>query len=192
MRHMSLSRHLRGVLVGVFVVLTTVTLVEVLLPRLGFLWHLINRSDVTVDGFSFVVHPKYFLSRSDGGTYFVRFSPVVPFVSGRSAIRGAFAKRNLIGIYANPERRAFNSDVDYARLKVWLTNEARSVGPYQQTEKTFNTQDGAALCFQFNRPESVEVRCFLDGSSVTVVFEGEPRFVDDVYQVVSGARKKGR
>jgi hypothetical protein len=104
---------------------------------------------------------------------------------------GAFAKRNLIGIYANPERRAFNSDVDYARLKVWLTNEARSVGPYQQTEKTFNTQDGAALCFQFNRPESVEVRCFLDGSSVTVVFEGEPRFVDDVYQVVSGARKRG-
>jgi hypothetical protein len=188
---MSLSKHLRGALVGVFVVLTTVTLVELLLPRLGFLWHLVNRSEVTVDGLSFAVHPEYFLSRSNGATTFVRFSPVVPFVSGRSAIKGAFAKQNLIGIYANPERRDFDFDADYARLKVWITNDARSAGPYQQAEKTLTMQNGAAHCFQFDRPESVEVRCFLDGSKVTILFEGEPRFVDDVYQVVSGAKRKG-
>jgi hypothetical protein len=184
------SRLLRSALVGVLVVFTTAALVELLLPRLGFLWHLVNRSEITVGQFSFAVHPKYFLSRSNGAATFVRFSPVVPFLSGRSPIKGAFAKRNLIGIYANPGRKDFDVDADYARLKAWLANEAVSAGPYQQSEKTLSTQDGTAHCFQFNRVESVEVTCFLDGSKVSVLFLGEPRFVIDVYQVVSGAKKK--
>lgn len=187
---MRLPRHLRGALVGVLVVLTTVTSVELLLPQLGFLWHLVNRGDVTIGGYSFAVHPKYFLSRSNKAITFVRFSPVVPFISGRSAIKGVFAKRNLIGIYGNPERRVFDFDTDYASLRRWLADEARYAGPYQQLGKTVKTKNGTAYCFQFNRPESVAARCFLDGSSVTIYFEGEPRFVDDVYDVVGSAKRE--
>ncbi|HWR35122.1 MAG TPA: hypothetical protein VN622_04530 [Clostridia bacterium] len=171
-----------GLLVGV-------ALIEIAIPQLGFFWHLAHTDQVVMDGHLFTVPSKYFLSGSEGRLTFTRFSPVVPLIAERSAIAGPFAKMNMIGIYKHDDGKSFDRDADYFRLKEWLANEVKQAGLSLESERSLSTQLGTAYCFQSNGSQMAEVRCFLDGSKVSVLFMGEPRFANDVYQVVSGVTR---
>jgi len=184
-----MNRRARFLVVIAIVVLVIIGVVEMALPHLGFFWHLANKSEVAIDGHSFVVPSKYFLSRSDGRLALLRLSPVVPLISKQSDIAGPFARQSIIGIYTHKDGKNFDKDADYLRLKEWLTNESKQAGLILESERTLSTPIGTAYCFQFNSSQVAEVRCFLEGSKITVFFDGEPRFASDVYAVVSGASR---
>lgn len=182
-----LNRRLRALLIVATTVLVTVALIEATLPHLGFFWHLVNNPKASIDGYSFIVPPKYFLSHSEEELTMVRLSPLMPLISRRSDVAGPFAKRNLIGIYKHPGGKSFDKEADYVRLRDWLIVEAKRGGLRLEIERSLSTQIGTTYCFQFNSSDLTGIRCFFEGSNVTVLFDGEPRFANDVYMVVSSA-----
>jgi hypothetical protein len=187
-----MNRRVRASFLTMLAMVAAAALVEITIPYLGFFWHLVHRSEVTLDGHSFIVPPKYSVSRSEGRLTFLRLSPKVPFASERSIVSGPFAKQNMVGVYEHDGSKSFDRDADYRRLKEWLSNEAMRDGLSLESERSLNTQIGTSYCFQFNGSQVAEVRCFIEGSKVTVLFDGEPRFAEDVYPIVSSTRQSGR
>ncbi len=186
----SLKRYCRRGFVGATVVFLTVALVEFTIPQLGFFWHLLHTSRVTIGKYSFTVPPKYFLKSSEGRLTFLRLSPALPLISEKSISTGPFAKQSIIGIYEHEEvQERPNSDDAYIRLKELLTNDAKRDGFTFQSERTLTTKVGPVYCLQFDDSEAAEVRCFLDQGRIRLFFDGERRFADDLYLVLSGIEK---
>lgn len=182
-------KRFKALLIIVGVAFIVLAFVEVTIPYLGQLWHLTHNPDVSLGEYSFAVPEKYFLSHYEGRLVFVRFSPVVPVVSKRSSITGAFATQNLIGIYRHGGK-AFDKNNDYQRMKEWLTDQGKQTGMRLESEKTLSSQLGSGYCFEFGGAQVFEVRCFFSGSTFTVVFDGERRFADDLYKVIADARRR--
>jgi hypothetical protein len=87
----------------------------------------------------------------------------------------------------------FSFDRDYTRFKDRLTQDA-SENKYQLTsERTISVSDRDAYCLEYSRssPDSASlVRCAVEGSAIAIFYEGDPRYVPELYATLQGISSK--
>jgi len=83
-------------------------------------------------------------------------------------------------------------DVTEQRIAAAVMREAAIEGYILEGRKTVHSAATKTYCFQFidtSNPTRVAVRCVTSSGELFVFFEGNRKFVGDIYNVVSGLRR---
>jgi hypothetical protein len=80
-------------------------------------------------------------------------------------------------------------DKDYQKVRAVVIAERGSNGMALRSERTFQTEAGPAVCFQFRGRGRASVVCFaLGDQQLTLRYEGDEAFAPDAYEILKSAR----
>jgi len=154
-----------------------------IVPWLGWTWHLIHGSTIESSGVLFRVPPRY-LARgsSDGRASMWRCEVGVPLWR---------APYGFLGIYPHRDRPKIDMKLDLNRLQTILVNQGKLEGMSLDAQRKLQTEAGPAVCFQFKSGRRSSASCFFDNSTLSIQYEGSEKFTGDIYELVNSARWQG-
>ena len=151
-----------------------------IVPWLGWTWHLIHGGRVESSGVLFTVPPRYLaLESSDGRVSMLRCDFGVPLWR---------APYGFLGIYSHRDQPKIDMKLDLNRLQTILVNQEKLEGMSLDTQRKLDTEIGPAFCFHFKSGRRSNVSCFFDNSTLSVQYEGSEKFTGDIYELVNSAR----
>jgi hypothetical protein len=127
-----------------------------------------------------VVPPSFFLWHDE---HPAMLKITLAFPERFAGLRG-FLNIRIIGVFVHPDQRAFHGEADYVLMEKHLTEVASSEGLLLESKSALQTPAGRAYCLQFGNARRVDVRCFLDESTLTIFYDGDRESADDVYSLV--------
>jgi len=96
-----------------------------------------------------------------------------------------------IGLYPNPKTRPIEVSRDFERVQAVLVEQARSASMSPIGYRKLRSNAGDVYCFEFRSNKLSSVVCLFDHTTLSVRFDGAPNYMDDVFEVVSSARRIG-
>jgi RHS repeat-associated protein len=94
-----------------------------------------------------------------------------------------------ISLYMQPDQQPFAYDRDYSRFEKGVTQEASQSGFRLELKRTISVGKNSGYCLEFTRlssePRSL-VRCVVENSVVVLFYEGDPRYISDVFAALQG------
>jgi hypothetical protein len=158
-------------LLAVFV--GTILIVLAAVPLLGPCWHLLHGDLVSFEGLRVPVPKGFYVRKSEAGPVMWKQSFGIPFFN---------APYGHISLFRRPEQ--FSFDKDYSRFTNELGQDAIEKGYKLTSERTISAGKEPAYCLEFRRsspaPGSL-VRCAVESSTLAVFYEGDSRYVPDVF-----------
>lgn len=153
------------------------------IPWLGWPWHIIHGSTIQTSGVLFEAPPRYFsLTSTDDHPSVMRCDFGIPLWR---------APYGFIEIFPHPNGRRLDMETDLDRLQAILVNQERSEGMSLNSRRKMATGVGPAFCFEFESGMRSIVKCYFDKSRLSVEYEGSQKFAGDVYEIVNSARRQG-
>jgi hypothetical protein len=145
-------------------------------PIFGFAWHLLHHSNIEYRGVTISVP----------GHSYVRHTSLGPCIWTLSAGAPLF-NRPYASTLVSHSVRPFSKDKDYSRFADAMAQSAGRSGHTLVTSQTVSLGGRSAFCLEFARadkqPRSL-LRCAIDGSDIFVSYEGDPRFLSDVFDIL--------
>ena len=176
-------RWLRTVVIAIASGLVTGFVCLLIVPWLGWMWHLVSGDRITIDGLSLSVPSRYVATTSpDGSVSQWRCGFGVPVCAHSGFV--------LIRLVRAPRLRM---DAEFERVRAVVIAERRSNGMTLRSQQVLQTPAGPAACFQFRGKDGASVVCFLLGDhQLTLSYTGDEAFVPDVYEIVRSFRPTSR
>ncbi|MBZ5511988.1 MAG: hypothetical protein LAN70_12560 [Acidobacteriia bacterium] len=170
-----LLRSVGGCLAALFIsVLIALFFISHLMPPL---WHAMRGNSVSVAEWRVRVPKGY--SRLWGDNSFYAFSFGAPFINRRYA-----------SVYVYPHTPL--PAVSPQQIESAVVTVARTDGYVLGQRKIVESTAGTNYCFQFSDPlqaDHIVIRCMTATRNLSVFFNGDRRFSDDFYAVVSGIQR---
>ncbi len=152
-----------------------------LIPWFGSTWQLVTGSSVTTHGVLLNIPARYLLTGNRESEILMwRFDFGVPVWN---------APQGLIEISHNANLPELNTEQILMRSRVLVAAERQSTGLPLVSRRVIATRVGRAACFEFGRLNMATVNCFFPGElRISARYDGDAKFVPDVYEVVKSAR----
>ena len=145
-------------------------------PVLGLGWHLLHHNYVVYRGFTIPIPSRSYVTHTSIGLCIWTLSPGAPFFNrpyGSTAISKSI--------------RPFSKDKDYSGFAEAMEQAAGRSGHKLIASRTIPLGDRSAFCLEFARgpkqPRSL-MRCAIDGSDIFVSYEGDSRYLSDVFDIL--------
>lgn len=167
-----------SVVAGLLAVLITV-------PLLGPGWHLLFGDTISFEGWRVPVPQGFYVRQSATETAMWKQSFGIPFFN---------VPYGHVSLYRSPQK-LFSLDRDYSRFKAALAQDASKEGYKLTSERTVPVGDKPAHCLEFKRSSPAPgalVRCVVESSAIAIFYEGDPRYVPDVFAILQGVSTNSR
>ena len=166
-------------LLGVFIGALLIALFMV--PLLGPGWHLIHGDFISYGGWRVPVPKGFYVRKSQQGPTMWKQTFGIPFFD---------ASYGHISLYSrSPAQQPFAYDRDYSRFEERVTQEASQSGYKLTSKRTISVSKNTGYCLEFMRvsgePRSL-LRCTVESSAVVLFYEGDPRYISDVFTALQG------
>jgi hypothetical protein len=152
--------------------------VLVVVPLLGPGWHLLHGDAISFEGWRVPVPKGFYVRKSGTAAAMWKLSFGIPFLS---------VPYGHVSLFRRPAQEAFSFDKDYARFKSELTQDASERMHRLKSERTVSAGNRHAYCLEFTRPAPNAgslVRCAVEDSTLALFYEGDPRYVSDVFAIL--------
>jgi len=165
-------------LLAIFVGVLLIALLVVAL--LGPGWHLLHGDFISYGGWRIPVPKGFYAGKSQMGPTMWKHSLGIPLFN---------VPYGHISLYSRPDQQPFAYDRDYSRFEKGVTQEASQSGYQLNSKRTISAGKNSGYCLEFRRlsgePQSL-VRCAVDNSVVMLFYEGDPRYISDVFTALQG------
>ncbi len=167
-----LTLQLSGVFIGVLLIFL------VLVPLFGPGWHLLHGDFISYGGWRIPVPKGFYVRNSQGRPTMWRLNLGIPLFR---------APYGHISLFSHPpqEPPAF----DYRRFERAVIEDALRSGYQLKAKRTVSVGKNSAYCLEFTRssgePRSL-VRCVVENSVLVLFYEGDPRYIPDVFTTLQG------
>jgi hypothetical protein len=155
-------------------------IVLLLIPLLGLAWHLVHGDFTSYGGWRIPVPKGFYVGRSQMGPTMWKHTLGTPLFN---------VPYGHISLYSRPDQQPFIYDTDYSRFEKGVAQAAGQSGYQFESKRTISAGKNSGYCLQFTRasgePRSL-VRCAVDNSVVVVFYEGDPRYISDLYGMLQG------
>jgi hypothetical protein len=177
------TRHclLRAVVTGIISGLVAGFVCLLIVPWLGWMWHLVSGDRATIGGVSVRVLSRYFATTDpDGRISQWRCGFGFPL---------SHAHYGFVRIHQRVRVPRLQMDADFERVRAIVIAERRSSGMMLRSQQVLQTPAGPAACFEFRGKDGASVVCLFFGDhQLTIDYEGDEAFVPDVYEIIRSAR----
>jgi len=174
-------------ILGVFIAAILIPLLVV--PLLGPGWHLLHGDFISYAGWRIPVPKAFSEKNSQAGLDMWKLTlgiPIFDAVYGHISIYGTGS--------LSPTRQPFNYERDYSRLETGVTQEAHQSGYRFESKRNVSVGKDAGYCLEYTRSVSIKhevrgrslLRCVIEDSVVAVYYEGDPRYVPEVFAMLQG------
>jgi hypothetical protein len=156
-----------------------------IVPWLGWMWHLVSGDRATVGGVSVSVPSRYFaMTNPNGSVSQWRCGFGFPL---------SHAHWGFVGVYRVARVPRLRIDTDFERIRSIVIAERESNGMMFRSQEVLHTAAGPAACFQFRGNDGASVVCLLLGDhQLSLRYEGDEAFTPDAYEIVKSARPASR
>lgn len=155
-----------------------------LIPQLGRVWHWFHGDAISHQGWRIPV-PNGFLVRTSSG------GPNMWNVSfGRPLWDSPYAH---ISFFKDNGDHPLHYDQHHARFAAHITEAAATQGYEFFSTQEVSVADTKAYCWEFRKRSSeseLRIRCFIEGTTVLLFYEGDRRFVPDFFTVLGGMSRQ--
>jgi hypothetical protein len=164
-------------------------LVLLLVPLLGPGWHLLHGDFISVGGWKIPVPKGFYATETSEGPVMWKYAFGVPFFD---APHGHISVFGLSSVNEAPKPFAYNTD--YSRFEKGVTQEAAQSGYRLEWTREIRVGAGSGYCLQFTRSGDGThevrgrslLRCAIEGSAAVLFYEGDPRYIPDVFTILQG------
>ncbi len=165
---------LLGVLIGVLLIALLIV------PLLGPGWHLLHGDFISYEGWRILVPKGFYVGKSQMGPTMWKHTLGIPLFN---------VPYGHISLYSRPDQQPFSYDRDYSRFENGVTQEAGQSGYQLEPKRRISVGKNSGYCLEFTRlsgePRSL-VRCVVENSVVVLFYEGDPRYISDVFATLQG------
>src|SRR5579883_2350303 len=152
-------------------------------PLLGPCWHLLHGDAISFEGWRVPVPKGFYARKSETATVMWKQSLGIPFFN---------VPYGHISLF-RPPQQVFSFDRNYGRFKSELIQDASEKGYRLRSERTVSVGDKPAYCLEFKRPSPDArslVRCVVEGSPLAIFYEGDSKYVPDVFATLQGISRE--
>jgi len=167
-----LGFRLVGVFIGAFIIFLLVV------PLLGPLWHLVHGNGISYGGWRVPVPGGFYVRNSQEGPTMWKLNSGIPLFR---------ASYGHVSLFRHTQPFAF--DRDYPGFEERVVQDSYQDGYQLKTKRTIPVAKGSAYCLEFTRSSGEQhslLRCAVEGNPLVVFYEGDPRYVPDVFTVLQG------
>ncbi len=170
-----LTLQLLGVFIGVLLIFL------LLVPQFGPGWHVLHGDFIFLDGWKIPVPKGFYVTKDQKDRAMWRPTLGIPLFN---------VPYGHISLYhLRPTPQPFVFDRDYGRFRKATIQEANHSGYHLNSEHTVSVERVSGYCLEFMRPVGRSrslIRCAVENSPFFVFYEGDPRYVPDVFITVQG------
>jgi hypothetical protein len=174
-------------ILGLFIGAILIPLLVV--PLLGPGWHLLHGDFISYGGWKIPVPKAFSEKNSQAGLDMWKLTLGIPIFDAPYGHISIYGTGSL-----SPTRQPFNYERDYSRLEAVVTQEAHQSGYRFESKRTTSVGKTAGYCLEYTRSVSNKhevrgrslLRCVIEDSVVAVYYEGDPRYVPDVFAMLQG------
>jgi hypothetical protein len=163
-----------GVGIGAYLIVLLV------IPLLGPGWHLLHGDFISYGGWRIPVPKGFYVGKSQMGPTMWKHTLGIPLFN---------VPYGHISLYSRPDQQPFAYDRDYSRFEKGVTQEASQSGYQLKSKRMISVGKNSGHCLEFTRlsgePRSL-VRCVVENSVVVLFYEGDPRYISDVFAALQG------
>lgn len=178
-----LTLQLLGVFTGAFLVPLLVV------PLLGPGWHLLHGDFISYGGWRIPVPKGFSVKSSQEGPNIWKMTLGIPIFD---APYGHISIYGLTG--SSSVRQPFDYDRDYSRFEGAVTQEAHQSGYLFESKRTTPVGKNSGYCLEFTRSVDLKhpvlgqsrLMCAVESSTAVLYYEGDPRYISDVFTVLQG------
>lgn len=170
-----LMLRLLGVFIGVLLI------VLLIIPLLGPGWHLFHGDFISYEGWRIPVPKGFYVRQSQKGPTMWKQTFGIPFFDT------SYGHLSLYRL--SPAQQPFAYDKDYSRFENGVTQEAIQSGYQLKTKRVASVGKSSGYCLEFIRPlgeARSTVRCAVENSVVVLFYEGDSKYVSDVFATLQG------
>jgi hypothetical protein len=175
--------HLLGVFIGVVLIFL------LLVPLLGPGWHLLRGDFISFGGWSIPVPKGFYAKESPDGLILWKYTFGIPFFDAPYGHISVYGLSSL-----TPARQLFEYDRDYPRFESGVTQEAARSGYRLEWKRATPVGRSSGYCLEFTRSAGLKhavpgrslLRCAIEGSTAVLFYEGDPRYIPDVFTMLQG------
>lgn len=172
---------LRTVVAGIGSGLAAGCLCLLIVPWLGWMWHLVSGDRAAIGGVSVRVLPRYFSTTDPDGSI-SQWRCGLGFPLSR-------ARYGFVRIHQRVRTPKLQIDADFERVRAIVVAERAPSGMMLRSQQMFHTPAGPAACFEFRSRVGASVVCLFFGAhQLTLGYEGDEAFVPDAYEIIRSAR----
>lgn len=171
----NLMLQLLTVFIGALLILLLV------IPLLGPIWHLLHGNFVSYGVWRIPVPSSFYVRKSEKGPTMWKHTFGAPFFAT------SYGHISLFSL--SPDQLPFAHDRDYFRFEKRVTQEAGQYGYQLESQRTISVGKDSAYCLAFMRPANEPrslVRCVVENSVMVLFYEGDPRYIPDVFSALHG------
>ncbi len=164
-----------GVGVGAFLIVLLV------IPLLGPVWHALHGDSIYLDGWKIPVPKGFYVSKDQKDRAMWRLTLGIPLFNGPYG--------HISFYHLRPTPQPFVFDRDYPQFRKAAIQEASHSGYRLNSEHTVSVERVSGYCLDFMRPVGRSrslIRCAVENSPFFVFYEGDPRYVPDVFTTLQG------
>jgi hypothetical protein len=174
-------------ILGAFIAAILIPLLVV--PLLGPGWHLLHGDFISYAGWSIPVPKGFSEKNSQAGLDMWKLTLGIPIFDAAYGHISIYGTSSL-----SPTRQPFNYERDYSRVETVVTQEAHQSGYRFESKRTTAVGKTGGYCLEYTRSVSIKhevrgrslLRCVIEDSVVAVYYEGDPRYVSDVFAMLQG------
>ena len=145
-------------------------------PFLGYGWHLLHGDTISYKGWKILVPKSYMVRNGAEGPVLWRHSFGVPWFHVPYAYVSFFSSAHQ-----------FQASTDYTKFEQSMSESAGESGHQLKNRNVMSTGDTTAYCIEFTRygkePRAL-VRCAVQGEKIYAFFEGSPRYIPDLFNIL--------
>ena len=155
--------------------------VLLVIPILGLGWHFLHGDFISYGGWRIPVPRGFYVGKSQMGPTMWKHTLGTPLFN---------VPYGHISLYSpSPAQKPFVYDRDYSRFEKGVIQEASRSGYQLKTRHTVLVGKDSAYCLEFIRPSGEPrslLRCAVENSVVILFYEGDPRYIPDVFATLQG------
>jgi len=170
---------------GRFVVMVVATIVAtfcvclLVVPLLGYGWHVLHGNYISCAGWKIAVPRGYYVIQQRRGPAIWKLSFGAPLFD---------VPFSHVSFYSLPPgSKSFMGTGDAARYEKVVTQTAKESGYQFKAKYTLTIGNKPAACLEYARskkqPKSL-VRCAAEDANIYPFFEGDPRYIPDLFDVL--------
>jgi hypothetical protein len=174
-KRIRLAFQLLGVFIGVLLIMLLIV------PLLGPAWHLLHGDFIFLDGWKIPVPKGFYLTKDQENRAMWKLTLGIPFFN--------VPYGHMSFYHLRPTPQPFVFERDYTRFRKAAMQEADHSGHHLNSEHTVSTEKVSGYCLDFTQPAGQSrslVRCAIEHSSFFLFYEGDPRYVPDVFAILRG------
>lgn len=151
----------------------------------SFGWHLFHQNSISYAGWLIPVPKRFYATQARGVPSIWTLSPGAP---------AFYLPYGRLSFYSlEPSQRPLARDRDYSAFDENLTQAASESGHRFKSRKTLAFGDKSAYCLAFTREKKQPLlleRCLVENSKISVFYEGDPRYLPDLFNILRGMSPK--